>query len=63
MDQTHEQVANIGSVYSPIVQRILAMQHHAFDGSFADMMPTLGLCRVEMVFARIFYTSALAVAA
>jgi hypothetical protein len=43
MDQTHEQIPGFGTVQRAIEQRILAMQHHALQRAFADVMPTPGL--------------------
>jgi hypothetical protein len=46
VDQAHEEITHFGAVQRAIKQRILAMQHGAFERAFADVMPTPGLCRV-----------------
>jgi hypothetical protein len=47
MDQAHKQVAYLRAVQRAIEQRILAMQHSAFERALAKVMPTPGLCRVD----------------
>jgi hypothetical protein len=47
VDQAHEQIADLGAVQRAIEESIFAMQYRAFEGAFADIMPTAGLCRVD----------------
>ena len=46
MDQTHEQVADLCSVQRLVKQRILPVQNRLLQSTFANIMPTPGLCRV-----------------
>jgi hypothetical protein len=47
VDQAHEQIADLGAVQRAIEESIFAMQYRAFEGAFADVMPTARLCRVD----------------
>ena len=47
VNQTHEQVAHLRAVHGAVEQGILAVQHRQFQCTFANVMPTAGLCRVD----------------
>src|ERR1039458_7193863 len=45
VNQAHEQVADAGPILGLVEQRVLAMQNRFLQCSFANVMPTAGLCR------------------
>ena len=63
VDEAHEQIAHLRAFQRLVEQRVLAIQNRLLQRTLHQVMPTPGLCRVEMVFARFLYISTLAVAA
>ena len=47
VDQAHKQIAHLGPVLTPVEQGVLAVQNRFLQGTFTDIMPTPGLCRVS----------------
>jgi hypothetical protein len=47
VNQTHEDVADMGSIGGLEKHGILSMKNGFLQRSFADVMPTAGLCRVR----------------
>jgi hypothetical protein len=48
VNQAHEQIAHHGSVRCLVEHRVLAIQDGLLQGTFAQVMPTAGLCRVGL---------------
>jgi hypothetical protein len=63
VDQAHKKIAHLRTLQRLVEQRVLAIQNRFLQAALDNVMPTPGLCRVEMVFARFLYVSTLAVAA
>ena len=46
VNQTHEQIPNLGAVHRLVEERILTVQNGFLQGTLDDVMPRPGLCRV-----------------
>lgn len=47
MDEAHEQVADIGAMFGFVKEGVVAVADRYLQCPLADIMPTVGLCRVE----------------
>jgi hypothetical protein len=52
MDEAHEQIPHLGPILRPVEQSIFAMQNGFLQGTFTDVMPPPGLCRVLRLLAQ-----------
>jgi hypothetical protein len=57
VNQTHEQIPDLGAVHRLVEERILAVQDRFLQGALDDVMPRPRLCRVLRVLARPAYCS------
>ena len=48
LDDTQEEVADFGSPLGLEGERVFAVENCEFQGPLGDIMPTAGLCRVEV---------------
>ena len=53
VDEAHEQIADVGAVFSFVEQRVVAVANRRFQQSLTDVMPTPGLCRVARTTAEV----------
>jgi len=47
VDETHEEVAHRRASLAAIKERVLSVPYRHLESSFAQIMPTAGLCRVR----------------
>jgi len=48
MDQAHEHISNVGTMFSSIKKGVFPVQDTAFQALFANIMPPALLCRVDI---------------
>ncbi len=52
MDDAHEEIAHVGTVWCLVEQGVLAVQDDLLQGTLSDVMPGAELCRVASRFVR-----------
>jgi hypothetical protein len=48
VDETHKEIANEGSVLGAVEKGVFAVEDRSLQDLCAKVMPTAGLCRVEV---------------